>query len=139
MDTKKALKDHGLRVTKKREEILKALAEEGGPVSAEKIFERLKKAGEDIDLSTVYRNLKTLEDANLLIKNTNLDGISYYQVKGEDHKHVMVCAICHKKVLIDHCPLEEVERDLERETGYQIIGHNVEFTGICPDCQKKLK
>jgi Fe2+ or Zn2+ uptake regulation protein len=30
----------------------------------------------------------------------------------------------------------DIEQKLKDETSFKIIGHKLEFVGICPDCQK---
>ena len=37
---------------------------------------------------------------------------------------------------LKNCPIHEVEKKIEKETGFIIKGHSFEFTGICPNCQK---
>lgn len=136
MNIKELLKAKNLRVTKQRKQILQILEIENNPISAEEIFNKLKDLS-NMDLSTIYRNLNILEDKNILLKTTNIDGISYYQLNNDQHKHFITCNICHKKFLIENCPIHELEDSIEKETGFMITGHNFEFTGICPACQKK--
>lgn len=136
MNIKELLKAKNLRVTKQRRQILQILEIENNPISAEEIYNKLKDLS-NMDLSTIYRNLNILEDKNILLKTTNIDGISYYQLNNDQHKHFVTCNICHKKFLIENCPIHELEDSIEKETGFMITGHNFEFTGICPACQKK--
>lgn len=136
MNIKELLKAKNLRVTKQRKQVLQILEIENNPISAEEIYNKLKDIS-NMDLSTIYRNLNILEDKNILLKTTNIDGISYYQLNNDQHKHFVTCNICHKKFLIENCPIHELEDSIEKETGFMITGHNFEFTGICPACQKK--
>ncbi|MDY3006428.1 MULTISPECIES: Fur family transcriptional regulator [Anaerococcus] len=133
------LRDKKLRVTKKRILILEIIIANEEPVSAEEIFDICKKKNKNLDLSTIYRNLNTMADENLLLKNTNSDGISYFQLNDINHKHFITCISCNRRFILDNCPIHNIEDEIESETGFLIKGHNFEFTGICPDCQKKLK
>ena len=135
MSIKDLLKDKNLKVTKQRKIIMEGLQSEENPISAEELFAKLK-IDFDMDLSTIYRNLNILEEKNVLLKTTNLDGINYYQINDINHKHFITCNICHEKFTIENCPVHELEEQIEKETGFAITGHNFEFTGICPDCQK---
>lgn len=128
------LREKDLKVTKNRKIILKALQKEANPISAEELFDKLK-VENDMDLSTIYRNLNILEEKSVLLKTTNLDGLNYYQLNTSDHKHFITCNNCHKKFVIENCPVHDLEERIEKETGFVINGHNFEFTGICPDCQ----
>ena len=135
MNIEDLLKKKNLRITKQRKLILETLLGCNNPISADEIYELIK---EDIrvDLSTIYRNLNTLEENEILLRNTNIDGISYYQLNNEKHKHFMTCTICNKKIILENCPVHPLEEQIQKETGFLITGHNFEFTGICPDCQK---
>ena len=135
MNLDKLLKEKKIRVTKQRKLILETLKESKNPISAEEIYEIMKK-NIDVDLSTVYRNLSKLEEKDILLKTTNVDSISYYQLNNKEHKHFITCNICHKRFLLEECPVHFLEERIEEETGFLITGHNFEFSGICPDCQK---
>ena len=78
------LKEKNLKVTKNRKIILKSLQKEENPISAEDLFDKLKKENE-MDLSTIYRNLNILDEKGVLLKTTNLDGINYYQINNSNH------------------------------------------------------
>ncbi len=134
----KQLKKNGLRITKNRKLVLKVLEESNEPISAEEIFNRVYKEIH-LDYSTVYRILSVFTEKNITMKNIESDKIAYYQLNNGEHCHYLVCSECHGKVPIGDCPLHEICEKLSKETGYKITGHNLEFTGICPECQKKLK
>lgn len=139
MNIEEILKEKKLRVTKKRIVILEILIKHDDPISAEEIFDICQKENKSLDLSTIYRNLNTMVDENLLLKTTNTDGISYFQLNNHNHKHFITCISCDRKFIIKNCPIHNIEDKIENETGFIIKGHNFEFTGICPDCQKRLK
>lgn len=138
MHIEEILKEKGLRVTKPRSIILQTIYDSKEPISAEELYRIIEKNDHDLNLSTVYRNLNTLVDKNVLLKNTDLDGISYFQLNIEDHKHFITCLSCGKRVTIENCPIEEFAHEIENETGFAIRSHNFEFTGICPECRKKM-
>ena len=127
------LKEKNIKITKQRKAILEILEKEESPISAEDIHSKLETLAE-MDLSTVYRNLNLLEEKNVLLKST-VDGVSFYQLNNDDHKHFITCSNCHRRFVIENCPVHDLEHMIEAETGFIIKGHNFEFTGICPDCQ----
>jgi Fur family ferric uptake transcriptional regulator len=136
MKTEK-LKDLDLKTTKKRMIILSILEKQACPLTAVEIYEYASKQIH-MDLSTIYRTLSILTEKKVLLKNLSQDGKSYYQLNNHLHKHTIVCTLCNKVTPIDDCPLKEFEKQLCKYTNYTITGHSLEFTGICPDCAKKL-
>jgi Fur family ferric uptake transcriptional regulator len=136
MHIKDMLKDKGLRVTKPRAMILRTIHDSSEPISAEEIYKVIEEKDHDLNLSTVYRNLNTLVDKNILLKNTDLDGVSFFQLNIHDHKHFITCIKCGKRVTIENCPIEKFAHEVENETGFEIRSHNFEFTGLCPECRK---
>lgn len=136
MNIEEILKNKGLRVTKPRSIILKTIYDSNEPISAEEIYNLIEENNHDLNLSTVYRNLNTLVDKNVLLKNTDMDGISFFQLNIHDHKHFITCLKCGKRVTIENCPIEKFSNEIEDQTGFTIRSHNFEFTGICPECKK---
>lgn len=131
------LKSANLKTTKKRMVILSILNNSAIPLTSEDILEKASNEV-NINLSTVYRALNALTEKGILLKQLSTDGKTYYQINNREHKHQLVCSLCNKIVLVNCCPLKKIESDLCKETGFTITSHNLEFTGICPDCDKKL-
>ena len=131
------LKAVNLKTTKKRILILSVLNRSNIPLTSEDILEKASKEV-NINLSTVYRALNALTEKGILLKQLSNDGKTYYQINNRQHKHQLVCSLCNKIVLVNCCPLRKFEDELCQETGFTITSHNLEFTGICPECTKKL-
>lgn len=137
MNNDNILKSANLKTTKKRMIILSVLNNSPIPLTSEDILEQTSKEV-NINLSTIYRALNALSEKGILLKQLSSDGKTYYQINNREHKHQLVCSLCNKVVLIDCCPLRKFENDLCEETGFTITSHNLEFTGICRECTKKL-
>lgn len=133
----KVLKDSGLKNTKHRLSLLEVLYEESQPVSAEKIYFKIKEKAVDINLSTVYRNLEMLVNKDIATKLTFLgDSKALYEYNRMEHRHYLVCVDCKKILAIEHCPLQDYEMSLEEELGFQINAHKLVMYGYCPKCKK---
>lgn len=138
IDFSSDLTRNGLKTTKHRTEILNILAESDRPLAAEQIFLGLKKREISVNLSTVYRVLEVLSDKNLTRK-VNIPGESktLYEYNRRGHRHYLICLGCNRVVAINHCPLEEYEKSLAKETNYFISGHKLDIYGYCPKCREK--
>lgn len=132
--SRKLLKDRNLKITKSRLAILDLLKEKS-PLTAEEINDLLK--DERSNLSSIYRNLSVFVENHLLIKTVGHNNIAYYQLNNDHHKHQLICKNCNKSISIEFCPTHQFEEQIEKETGYEIMSHNFEFIGLCPNCKNK--
>ena len=130
------LKSVSLKATKKRIMILESVRTSPSPVTAEDIYEKLSQSL-DISLSTVYRALNAMSDKGIIIKAVRQDGKTYFHFNDHQHKHELICSVCHRSVDVEDCPFDEISRKIAQKTGFVITGHNMEFTGICPNCAGK--
>ena len=130
------LKSVSMKATKKRIMILESVRTSPSPVTAEDIYEKLSQSL-DISLSTVYRALNAMSDKGIIIKAVRQDGKTYFHFNDHQHKHELICSVCHRSVDVEDCPFDEISRKIAQKTGFVITGHNREFTGICPNCAGK--
>lgn len=129
------LKSADLKQTKKRILILSVLEAASTALTVEEIEELTSKEIK-MSVSTIYRALNALATKNVVTKTLHQDGKAYFGINSHNHKHILICTLCNDKVPIDTCPLEKLEDNLAKKTGYTITGHSLEFFGICPECDK---
>lgn len=117
---------HGLRYSRAREAILAAFRQPGcGHLSAEALHGRLRVAGEDISLSTVYLNLAVLRDAGLLRELKGASGQSVFDANAQPHYH-LVCTDTGDihdlpAIDIDGVPLGQfLKEEIRRRTGWEV-------------------
>ena len=131
------LKNAALKCTPQRRTILDALMLASRPLTVVELCCLLE--GQSINRSTIYRTLNTLFRKGQLIKTARQDGTADYQLAGARHCHQMVCTSCGERTPLPECPLSTITHRLEQDTGYLVTGHSLEFTGVCPHCQKGRK
>ena len=129
------LKNKGLKVTKGRIAILETLSTAHKSLSVENILEECKSRGVDINLSTVYRAVELFEEKSIVDKFPLNDGFFVYRIKGDEHKHLLQCSICHKEVEVP-CPMKQIEEIMQNETGFTLIEHNLIMKGVCQQCKE---
>ena len=101
--------------------------------TADEIYDLVRKILPRISLGTVYRNLEILSISGLIQKIGPIANQMRYDYNTENHYHIR-CIRCGKVVDASIAPLEDLEH-LNRElNGFVILGHRLEFLGICPDC-----
>ena len=120
------LKKAGLKVTLPRLRILELL--EGGDkthLSAEEIYRRLIEAGEEVGLATVYRVLTQFEQAGICIRHNFEEGHAVYELTQSDHHDHMVCLDTGDVIEFTDDIIEERQKKLAKEKGYEIIDHSM--------------
>lgn len=130
------LKSQKLKTTKRREAILEILRASTKPMTTEEIYMQVLREVH-MSISTAYRTLATLSDKQILIKELGQDGKTYFRINDHRHRHFLRCVCCGETILLDGCPIEKLEKDWAEKTGYQITGHSLEVSGICPKCAAK--
>ena len=125
-DENQELRKAGLKVTLPRVKILQILeSSETGQrhMSAEDVYRALLAAGEDVGLATVYRVLTQFETAELVTRHNFETGHSVFELaKGEHHDH-MVCIESGDVIEFSDAVIEERQRQIADEHGYQLVDH----------------
>lgn len=137
-DPSNALHAAGLRITSHRRMAYAILREAHQPLSTEAVYLALKAEDSTVNLSTVYRLLEAFHEKGLVDKaSTSEDGKTLYELASSVHRHHLHCLSCHRITVVEGCPLEGYEKQLEQTTRFHVTGHKLELTGYCRDCQEK--
>ena len=120
------LKKAGLKVTLPRLRILELLEDgDKAHLSAEEIYRRLIDAGEEVGLATVYRVLTQFEQAGICIRHNFEEGHAVYELTPSDHHDHMVCLDTGDVIEFTDDIIEERQKRLAEERGYEIIDHSM--------------
>ena len=130
------LKEKNLRMTTQRKIILEELRKLNTHPSADEIYEVVRLRLPRISLGTVYRNLDVLSELGA-IQTLELSG-SLKRFDWDTNKHYHIrCVRCNRVEDAPVAPLNQLENELYESTVFEIIGHNLEFVGLCPKCSRK--
>ncbi len=125
-----------LRMTNQREIILQELRKSKEHLTADDLYERVKKKMPRISLATVYRNLEILSEAGIIAKLEISGRQKRFDYDVAEHDHIF-CVECHRvdNLEIDRESVRAVSWDSDK--GYSVQGYRLEVAGICPGCQRK--
>ncbi len=126
------------RNTHQRQIILDILRQEHVHPTADQLYEEVKKAVPAISKGTVYRNLKILEEMGLINVLKLERNRHQYEYRRVNHSHFH-CESCGAIFDIDVRFDAELDSNFISLTGFQVSHHNLEFHGLCQDCQNKQK
>jgi len=124
-----------VRGTKQAEALASVLDSLPGFWSAQQIHAELRRRGERIGLTTVYRQLQVLSEDGLLDTIRDAGGETLYRrCRSAVHHHHLICRICGTSVEVEGRAVERWAEKVAAEAGFTAVDHTVELFGLCPRC-----
>jgi Fur family ferric uptake transcriptional regulator len=114
--------------------VISVLERVGGFASAQELYQMLRRDGDGIGLTTVYRALQSLLDDKMIDLLRREDGEAIYRLCGDNHHHHLVCRSCGSTVEIEGSSVEKWAEAISQEHGFREVGHSVELFGLCQSC-----
>lgn len=134
-DTRTDAAARPLRATRQRAAVSALLDRLSDFRSAQEIHEELRRAGEGIGLTTVYRTLQTLADSGEVdVLRTDSGESVYRRCDSAEHHHHLVCRRCGRAVEIAGPAVETWAQKVADEHGFTELSHTVEIFGLCREC-----
>jgi len=120
------------RYSRQRERIYEAVRASKEHPTADMIYQALRPELPKLSLGTVYRNLQQMAQDGLLME---IDGpVARFDAEIRPHSHFR-CGSCGRvsDVNLPYDPaLDQIAGSV---SGWNISGHSLMFSGICPSCE----
>ncbi|HOB50644.1 MAG TPA: Fur family transcriptional regulator [Mycobacterium sp.] len=124
-----------VRSTRQRTAIIALLEEVDGFRSAQELHDELRRRGQNIGLTTVYRTLQTLAGTELVDAVRTDTGESVYRrCAALHHHHHLVCRQCGSAVEVSGRDVEAWATEVAARHGFSDVSHTIELFGTCADC-----
>ncbi|MCC8193877.1 MAG: transcriptional repressor [Deltaproteobacteria bacterium] len=101
--------------------------------TADEVFSAVVAGFPTISRGTVYRNLKQLSESGEIQTVEVPGGITHFDHCCERHHHVL-CLRCGKVFDVDAHYILGLEKRIRDSRGFTILGYDLTFKGVCPDC-----
>ncbi len=143
-DLRGKLYERGYKMTPQRKEILQIFVDHSDyhHMSAEDVYGILRDNQSEIGLATVYRALDLLSKLGILVQIDFGDGCARYELNTTDpkihHHHHLICLKCKKVIEFEEDLLDDLEADIAKKSGFEILNHEVKFFGYCSDCREEV-
>jgi Fur family ferric uptake transcriptional regulator len=124
----------GVRPTRQRRAVAAAMESFDDFRSAQDIHGLLKRSGENVGLSTVYRTLQTLAEGGEVDMLRTEEGEAIYRRCSTTHHHHLVCRSCGRTVEVEGPTVERWSSAVADEHGFTDVSHTLEIFGTCPSC-----
>lgn len=131
------LRGRGHRLTPQRLAVLRVLVGSPDHPSVEQIYEEVRRQHPMISRATVYKTVETLKEMAQVLE-LEFSGASnrYDGRRAEPHPH-LVCRGCGNIQDLELPALMREAREVAEKTGYELLGHRLDFYGLCATCQEK--
>ncbi|MCF6388950.1 transcriptional repressor [Mycobacterium sp. MBM] len=126
-----------VRATRQRAAISALLDDIADFRSAQELHDELRKRGEAIGLTTVYRTLQSMAVSGQVDTLRTDTGESVYRLCSEHHHHHLVCRECGATVEVDGGAAEVWADQMAAEHGFTDVSHTIEIFGVCATCAKR--
>ncbi len=126
-------------MTKQKTVVLEELSKVKTHPTAYDVYEMVKSILPRISLGTVYRNLEQLSSSGQIRRLDMGQGQRRFDAVVDDHLHIR-CISCGK---VDDVPLNPamstitIKDIISSQSGYDVLGCEMDFHGLCPICKKK--
>ncbi len=132
------LRSEGMNITPERLNILDEVLAQKDHFKIEDIIEKMSCAEKRISRATVYRSIKTIENAGLIKYIRSINDEKIYEVQKEHHDH-MICESCGKIIEFHDLALETLQDSICESHGFVPNRHTMKIFGICKNCKIKKK
>ncbi|MCL4425796.1 MAG: transcriptional repressor [Firmicutes bacterium] len=126
------------RATRQRDAILKVLRSTKCHPTADWIYDQTRKVIPNISLGTVYRNLNILREMGEIMELNYGPDLSRYDGNPVNHYHFF-CQSCGRVYDLEFPSQKGLDEAAEKSTGFQVLGHRLEFYGLCQECLARDK
>ena len=133
-ELERKIRERNGRMTRARKAILDLFGKTETPLTSSMLMESLAKRGISADRTTIYRELRFLEETGV-IREVRLVGRGRSFELSGGHRHHLVCLGCHDvKSVSFEGHLDSEEERLLRDERFRVSDHTMEFYGLCDKC-----
>jgi len=105
-------------------------------LSGQDLHALLRQSPQAMGLATVYRHLRQLQQRGLIRCRHLPSGEALFAPVERDEHH-LTCVDCGTTLVLEHCPMHNVQLHGDQADGFQLLFHTLEFFGLCRNCQER--
>lgn len=140
LQLKEYVRSQGLKWTRQRELIASLFLKRRTHLSAEKLYDGVRKKNPKIGYSTVYRTLKLIVDSGLASERRFGAGETLFEpvAEDEDHDH-LICMKCGRIIEFENAKIEGLQKEVARSKDFEIREHRLVLYGYCSKCRQRKR
>jgi Fur family ferric uptake transcriptional regulator len=121
--------EKGLKMTGQRRIIARVLSDATDHPDVEQVYRRAAAIDPHISIATVYRTVRLFEEASILSRHDFGDGRARYEEAPEEHHDHLIDIQSGKVTEFHNERIEDLQRQIAKELGYELVGHRLELYG----------
>ncbi|MBB1629392.1 transcriptional repressor [Cupriavidus sp. UME77] len=130
------LKRAGLKATSPRVRVLEVFrASQRRHLSAEDVYRILLAQEVDAGLSTIYRVLNQLVQANILLRHSFEADHAVFELNEGGHHDHLICVACGRVEEFRDEAIEIRQREVASANAFVLREHMLVLYGLCPECR----
>jgi len=131
-----ALRPAGGRRSTKRDRILSVFLRQEGHVSADDLFDQVRREQAGIGRATVYRTLQWMVDAGIARKVDFGEGRSRFEASYRHPRHFhLICTTCHSSSEFLSSDVESLMEEIAAARNFAAAQSVVQIYGTCEQCR----
>ncbi|MBI3707663.1 MAG: transcriptional repressor [Proteobacteria bacterium] len=131
--------EKGLKMTEQRRVIARVLSESTDHPDVEQVHRRAIAIDPKISVATVYRTVRLFEAASILERHDFGDGRARYERAPDKHHDHLINVETGEVIEFQNQHIEELQRRVARELGYELVGHRLELLGVPARGSRKIR
>ncbi|MBD8527188.1 Fur family transcriptional regulator [Pseudomarimonas arenosa] len=129
--------ERGLRLTELRERVLTLIAQEGRPIKAYDLLERMRAVQGAVAPPTVYRALDFLLQSGFIHKLESINAfVACHHPRIEHSVPFLICDQCHDAIELEDEEIPQLLRSRAEALGFKPLAQTLEVHGRCARCLK---
>jgi len=130
------LKNNGLLHSKQREQILDIFLKTEKHLTADDLYQLVRKKNPKVGLATVYRAMRVICGAGLAREVDFGDGVRRFEheYRHQHHDH-LVCLKCGRVIEVMSLEIEKLQQRLAKKHNFTPIRHIMKIFGTCRKCR----
>ncbi|HMN95905.1 MAG TPA: transcriptional repressor [Phycisphaerales bacterium] len=128
------LRAKGLKYTPERADVLNAIIERDEVFEAEELLMDMRRRGHRVSKATIYRTIRLLEDAGIIVQALFDPRQSHYQlVYGKQPRDFLVCMRTGRRIEFSSPELVALRERICLEHGWSPMGHRFQIYAMSPN------
>src|SRR5471030_243007 len=134
------LRPAGSKHSTKRDRVMQVFLRQEGHVSADDLFDRVRREAASIGRATVYRTLQWMVDAGIARKVDFGEGKSRFEPSYGHPRHFhLICTTCHRSSEFLSSDVESLMEEIAQSRNFAAVQSIVQIYGTCEECRTGRK